>query len=164
MTSHGVGAAAQVAAALYNGSCDPLEAGTVLRARPGGYVRTDDPLEAALELHRPPDRIARAMAVFMAGDPDEIDNAGGYTGHTYAVEPRGVVERSDVQWITALQLCIEDGGDEAVVKDICAAYWRGAVCPIGEPVWEFRANSAAVVGELNEELDQADVAVKVAPR
>lgn len=132
---------------FYHGSADPIEVGTVLVPRGAAYEadwsRTD--FYPALERWRPADRLAHRDAVFLVGDVDDIDLAGGSTDWCLEVEPVGQVTRHDLNWSSRISCLIGDGHslDSDEVRAAAASYWAGEEHP-DESVWEYLVTGARV--------------------
>jgi hypothetical protein len=136
---------------FYHGSFDELAIGTVLEARPRGYVGSADPdLENLFERVRPEGCIPRQQAVFLVADPDLIDAAGGYTDFIYEVE--AVSPRShDLAWYTQAQILLDDG-DIPGAEEAARNYWDGVPYPKrSSSLIEYLVRSATVVAEFEED-------------
>lgn len=133
---------------FYHGSAVGIEPGVVLRPRGEAYVAdwgaTD--FHDALERWRPEGKLAHRDAVFMVGDVDDIDLAGGATDWCLEVTPVGEVTRHDLNWSSAISCLVGDGYavDSPEVRAAAESYWRGDPHP-DESVWEFMAAGAVVV-------------------
>ncbi len=90
----------------YHGSQSEFPVGFILSPQPDGYAALPDEdiaeVEKIVEQYRPPGKIPRNDAMFMVGDPDEIDAANGYDDFIYTVEPIGEVEASDLSWYSKI--------------------------------------------------------------
>lgn len=140
---------------LYHGSQEKFPVGFVLLPQSDGYVSSDDELiantEQILEAHRPATRLPRSKSVFMVGKPGEIDFAGGYLDFVYRVEPKGRVEKNDMDWYGQLSCVIWDSEYDPEATRLAEGYWSGK--PSDHPessLFEYRAQSATIV-ELVEE-------------
>ena len=137
----------------YHGSYDKLENGTILT--PGG-----DDYEASwggtsfygpLEKFRPPEKLAHKEGVFMVGDIDDVDVAGGATEYIYIVEPIGDVQKHDLNWGSEISGLMDNGKkpNDKEVKQAADNYWNG-VPHHNEQVWEYLAPRAKIVSVLDE--------------
>lgn len=133
---------------FFHGSHDPFEPDFLLAPRGAAYEadwKSTD-FYAALERHRPADRLAHAQAVFLVGDPDDVDLAGGSTEWCLEVEPVGAVTRHDLNWGSEVSSLVSDGHDidSRPVREAAEAYWRGDRHP-DESVWEYLCAGARVL-------------------
>ncbi len=149
----GVGAIKEATQKYYHGSYDKLENGTILT--PGG-----DDYEASwggtsfygpLEKFRPPEKLAHKEGVFMVGDIDDVDVAGGATEYIYIVEPIGDVQKHDLNWGSEISGLMDNGKkpNDKEVKQAADNYWNG-VPHHNEQVWEYLAPRAKIVSVLDE--------------
>ena len=138
---------------FYHGSYDKLDVDTVLT--PGG-----DDYESSwggtnfygpLEKFRPPEKLAHKEGVFMVGNDDDVDVAGGATDYVYVVEPIGEVQKHDLNWGSEISMLIDNGHtlNDPEVKEAAENYWNG-VPHHNEQVWEYLAPRAKIVGILDE--------------
>ena len=139
---------APIPARLYHGSATPFEPGFVLTPRGEEYEEnwggTD--FYAALERWRPDGATAHRDAVFLVGDPDDVDLAGGSTDWCLEVEPTGPVTRHDINWGSEISCLRGDGKgiEDPEVRRAALAYWAGEAHP-NESVWEYLAPGARVL-------------------
>ena len=131
----------------YHGSMDELTVGTVLTARDdyeNDWSNTD--FYAALERHRPPNKLSHKQSVFMVADPDDIDLAGGGTEYMFVVEPLGPIQKHDINWSSEISMLIGDGYgiDSPEVIKAATNYWNGVPHP-NESVWEYLTPSAKII-------------------
>jgi hypothetical protein len=136
----------------WHGSSARVAEGAALVPAPRGYAAAaaESPLERLVEERRPAGAISRAEAVFLVGDPGDVDAAGGYVDFVYEVEPAGAAERHDLAWYTEAQLRLEDG-DPAGAAACADAYWAGT--PFRDrrsSLFEWLCRSARVVREEPE--------------
>ena len=143
------------ATTYYHGSQSEFPVGFVLTPQPGGYATLPDEdiaeVEAIIERFRPTDKIPRSEAVFMVGNPDEIDQAGGYDDFVYTVEPVGKVEASDLSWYSKISVYWMDMTDDEK-QQLAEGYWSGEVFTDTEllggskhSLIEYRARGAKVL-------------------
>lgn len=133
---------------LYHGSSEELEIGTFLTKQEDGYVQTvGDPNENILEDMRPTDKISRFDAVFMVDDIELIDAVGGNIDYVYSVEPEGRVEKSDLAWMTEMDMV----DDMDTKREYAMNYWNGIPFHDEEmSAFEYRTTKAEVIS-LEEE-------------
>lgn len=142
----------------YHGSYDDLPIGTVLTPEKGNFVNTIQDFEMEshfkLEMFRPSGYISRNNAVYMCDNPEEVDLAGGANDHIYAVEPLGVVEQHDLNWMTEIDMIMDkyfnQGNPDAAVEEVEQAalnYWNG-VPHYNESVWEYLTPAAKIINEI----------------
>jgi hypothetical protein len=133
---------------FYHGSSEELDLETILTPQEDGYVQTiEDPNEDILEDMRPSDKISRHEAVFMVDDIDLIDAVGGYIDYVYSVEPEGKVEKSDLAWVTEMDMV----DDMDTKREYAMNYWNGI--PFHDDkmsAFEYRTTKAEVIS-LEEE-------------
>lgn len=155
---------------LYHGSRAEFPIGFVLQPQTDGYVTNDDAdeqhhmLEKALERYRPSQCISRFRAVFLIGDPQDIDNAGGYDDNVYECEPLGPVTKCNLSWYSeAYAICEheilsqQEAGqqgleyypdwEEAELKEYCENYWNG-IPHGGGDLYEYLTPSARVTNSV----------------
>jgi hypothetical protein len=157
---------------LYHGSHTLFPLGTILTPQAEGYVSrgSDDPMtdpahhmcERLLEKYRPEGCVARNEAVFLVSDPDDIDNAGGYSDHIYEVEPSSLVTKCNLHWYSELYLLCEhetasqaeakaQGRDwypdweEAEAREYADKYWTAVSSGTTSDLYEFLTPSAKVI-------------------
>lgn len=131
----------------YHGSSIELPVGTILRPRPGYEERwgnTD--FFGVLEMYRPPNKLSHAQSVFMVGDPDEVDLAGGGTEYLFTVVPLGPVQRHDLNYSSEISSLISLGFDidSPEIQDAAEDYWAGIESP-NEVLWEYLTPAAKIV-------------------
>ena len=125
----------------YHGTCSKFPDGFILKPQKAGYVQ----VEALMEKYRPLDKLSRFNSVFLVGNPDEIDSAGGYEDHIYEVQPIGKVEVSDLSWYSDLQ--IDSTDDEK--RTWALNYWNGVPYKNKEnSLIEYRAPQAKIIREI----------------
>jgi hypothetical protein len=138
---------------FYHGSYDELPVGTVLTPRGNDYESEwgGTHFYGALEKHRPPEKLAHKEGVFMVGNEEDIDLAGGATDYIYIVKPIGQVQRHDVNWGSQISMLVDDGAglNDPEVKQAADNYWNGVPFE-GDNVWEYIAPRAKIVGVLDE--------------
>ncbi len=133
---------------FYHGSSNKLPVVTVLTPRGDNYEKdwqhTD--FYDVLERYRPKDKLAHKNSVFMVGDPDDVDLAGGATDWLFTVKPLGPVQRHDLNWSSEISMLIGDGydSDSDEVKQAAVNYWKG-VPHYNENVWEYLTTSAEIL-------------------
>lgn len=132
---------------FYHGSSNQLEVGTRLvpsEKYAENWTNTD--FYSILEMYRPENKLAHKDAVFMVGDPDDIDLAGGSTEWCFEVIPEGTVTRHDLNWSSEISMLVSEGYPKDAVEIINAArnYWDGIPHP-NESVWEYLTTSAVIV-------------------
>lgn len=134
---------------FYHGSFDKLPVGTVLTPRGDDYEKDwqNTDFYAVLEQYRPKDKLSHKQSVFMVGDPDDVDLAGGATDWLFTVKPLGPIQKHDLNWSSEISLLIGDGyaADSDEVKEAASNYWKG-VPHYNESVWEYLTTSAEIVG------------------
>lgn len=143
---------------LYHGSANAVLLDTLLSGRGDAYERdwlvTD--FYSVLEMHRPENKLAHKNAVFLVGDPDDIDAAGGATDWCFEVLVKEVVSRHDLNWCTEISCLVSNGysAESTEVQDAALAYWEGREHK-DAPVWEYLTKVARVV--RCEPFDSFDV-------
>ena len=144
---------------FYHGSYDKFDVGQVLTPREDQYEKNWGPNNwyQALEEHRPPAYLQHSRSVFMVGNDDDIDVAGGATDYVYEVQPVGNVERHDLNWASEISYLFDAGHDENsdAIKEAALNYWKG-VPHHNESVWEYLAPEVKIVGVLEEGDMKAD--------
>lgn len=90
--------------------------------------------------------LAHRDAVFMIGDPNEVDIAGGGTEWIFEVTPHGPVSRHDLNWSSQISCLMGDGHTLSSPEVATAAnnYWNG-VPHHNENVWEYLTTSATII-------------------
>lgn len=145
---------------FYHGSYHKLPNGTVLNPDKGNFMGTftQDEMDShfKLEEFRPSKFISRDRAVYMCDNVDDLDNSGAATKHIYEVRPIGKVERHDLNWMSEIDLIMDEAWtngqqeDEETIEKVKQAalnYWNG-VPHINESVWEYLASSARIMREV----------------
>jgi hypothetical protein len=145
---------------LFHGSRHALEVGVKLAAK--GTNLLDDDIEDALEISRPPNKISRRSAVYMAASREALDLLALGTKHIYVVEPTETVSRHDHEWVNRLFSVFATSDDgRAVNPKLVAAlaqgywsgreYWSVARKPrvVHPPQIEYLAVGATVIGEAS---------------
>lgn len=142
---------------FYHGSFDStFEPGKVLRPRGDAYANdwSDTDFYDILEHYRPSDKLAHKDAVFMVGDEDDIDLAGGATDVIYEVEPIGPVQKHDLNWSSEISCLMsihgEEGRDRAEVRKAAENYWSGRPHH-DENVWEYLAPAMRILEKVYDE-------------
>lgn len=132
----------------FHGSRTAFETGFALSGRGDGYARDwgETDFYAVLERWRPVGAIAHAEAVFMVGDPDEVDLAGGATEWCLELAPCGQLDRHDMNWSSEISCLMSEGHavDSPEVRRAAQAYWAGEPHR-DENLWEYLARSAVVL-------------------
>lgn len=131
----------------FHGSMAQLDSGDTLTPR-SNYAENwgETSFYLALEHHRPEGMRGHKDAVFMCGDPDDVDLAGGGTEWMFEVIPSGSVNKHDLNWSSEVSRLISDGFDmfSPEVALAAANYWDGIPNP-NESVWEYTADSALII-------------------
>lgn len=146
----------------YHGSNTRLEVGDVLTSRGANYESDWEHTDfyAVLEQHRPSHMLPHRDAVFMVGDPDDVDLAGGGTEWIFHLEPFGQVSKHDLNWSSEISCLISDGHapDSDKVTTAALNYWSG-IPHHNESVWEYLARSAKIlqVGKFEDFEATADL-------
>ncbi len=145
---------------LFHGSYDnSFESGSILLARPDEYDKnwSGTDFYAILEHYRQTGKLAHKNAVFMVGDEDDIDLAGGSTDVIYEVEAIGPVQRHDLNWSSEISSLMsihgEAGRDHEDVQYAANAYWNG-IPHHDENVWEYLAPAMRVVEMIHDETSE----------
>ena len=137
----------------YHGSYDELPIGTVLTPGGDNYESSwgGTPFYGPLEKFRPPEKLAHKEGVFMVGDIDDVDVAGGATDFIYVVEPVGEVQKHDLNWGSEISGLMDDGmqPNDKEVKQAADNYWNGQPHD-NEQVWEYLAPRAKIVAVLDD--------------
>ena len=137
----------------YHGSHDKFEVGEILTPGEDDYEEGMENVEwyHILHQHRPMESRQHSWSVFMTGNEDDIDVAGGSTDYVYEVEPIGDVERHDINWASEISYLLDKGHDAESdeVKEAASNYWAGKPHH-NEQVWEYLAPKAKIVGVLDE--------------
>lgn len=133
---------------FYHGSGDKMNPGDVLTARGPLYESDwkDANFYAALERHRPADKLAHRDAVFMVCVVDDVDLAAGGPEYIFEVLPIGPVSKHDMNWSGEIACLISDGLDvnSDEVRQAARSYWVGNPSP-NETLWEYLASSAKIL-------------------
>ena len=144
---------------FYHGSHDQFEVGEILTPGEDEYEEGMENVEwyHVLHQHRPMESRQHSWSVFMTGNEDDIDVAGGSTDYVYEVEPIGDVERHDINWASEISYLLDAGHepDSDEIKEAAANYWAGKPHH-NEQVWEYLAPKAKIVGVLAEGDMKAD--------
>ena len=131
----------------YHGSMSHLLEGTVLTPR-DDYENDwkDTDFYKPLEIYRPKDQLAHNQSVFMCGNDEDVDLAGGGTEWLFVVQPLGIVQRHDVNWGSEISMLISDGFllNSPEIKKAAKNYWDG-VPHYNESVWEYLTPSARII-------------------
>lgn len=131
----------------YHGSMNELPVGTILTPREDyeeNWGATD--FYRVLELYKPKGMLSHKEAVFMVGDTDDIDLAGGGTEYIFHVQPLGKIEKHDVNWSSEISWLISDGYpiNHEKIKDAALKYWNG-IPHYNESVWEYLTPKAQIL-------------------
>jgi hypothetical protein len=133
----------------YHGSIDELPIGLMLKNQKDGYTSDEvvKDLESLFDKYKPKDKISRKEAVYLADNPDDIDNLGGYTDFIYEVNPLDEPEKSDLSWYSKVGSEMGDFFDideelSENVKEMLDNYWNGVASE--NPVWEYRVYNADI--------------------
>ncbi len=132
---------------FYHGSMDELPVGTTLKPRDDYEQRwSSTDFYAALERYRPANMLPHERAVFMVGDPDDVDLAGGGTEWLFTVKPLGPIQKHDLNWGSEISMLISDGHsiDSPEVKRAADNYWAGLPHQ-DESVWEYLTPAADII-------------------
>ena len=115
----------------YHGSYDNLPVGTILSPRDNYESNWGDTLfYSVLESQRPDNMLAHRDAVFMVGDIDDIDLAGGATNYIFHVKPIGPVSRHDLNWSSQISMLVSDDPDNiGAIIEAAKNYWAGVPHP-----------------------------------
>jgi len=132
---------------FYHGSMVKLPVGAILTPQDNyeeNWQHTD--FYAILETYRPSDMLGHKQAVFMCGNADDVDLAGGGTEWLFIVKPLGSIERHDVNWGSEISMLISDGhsSDSPDIIQAAKNYWDGTP-HVNEQVWEYLTPSAKVL-------------------
>lgn len=134
----------------FHGSELELDIGTIVTRPENRYVNLKEPYEAFLEATRPENMISRDEAVFMVDKEDDIDPAGGSTEFVYLVEPIGPVQSHDMNWLTEVQICLEDDDHDGAYLN-AKKYWSAEEYPFPENrLVEYLAKSFKVLELVTE--------------
>ena len=132
----------------YHGSSIALAVGTRMVGRGAVYEKAwaNTDFYSVLERYRPDTHPRHQDVVFMVGDPDDIDLAGGATDWCFELKAEGPVTRHDLNWSSEISCLISEGNspDDVAVRDAAIAYWSGLPHP-NESVWEYITPAASVV-------------------
>lgn len=130
---------------FYHGSMDHLAVGTILRPGPN-YEKhwSNTSFYAVLERYRPRHLLPHAQAVFLCGDPDDVDLAGGGTEWMFEVKPLGPLQKHDMNWSSAISGAVDDNSPEEILKELAENYWNGVPHPDGS-VWEYLVPNAEIL-------------------
>jgi hypothetical protein len=101
---------------------------------------------SVLEYYRPKDMLSHKNSVFMCGNDEDVELAGGGTEYLFVVEPLGKVERHDVNWSSEISVLMSDGLeiDDPEVIEAAANYWNGTP-HYNEQVWEYLTPFAKII-------------------
>ena len=132
----------------YHGSFNKLTVGTVLHGRKQEYEKDwgDNAWYQILHTHKPADMLHHRDAVFMVDNIDDMDVSGSPTEWIFTLQPLGVVEKHDMNWISEIESLLSEGkdkNDEEVIK-AAISYWNGTPHS-NERVWEYLTPSARIV-------------------
>ena len=99
-----------------------------------------------LKDNKPQNMISRTNAVFLVDNLDDVDLAGGSDHYIYEVLPIGTTEKHDINWISELEMLLEDEFENNQQQIIQAAknYWNG-VAHYNESVWEYLTLKAKII-------------------
>jgi hypothetical protein len=142
----------------YHGSIDELPIGLMLKSQKEGYTSDEvvQDLESLFDKYKPQNRISRKEAVYLADDPEEIDNLGGYNDYVYEVKPLDDPEKSDLSWYSKVNSAMGDFFDineelSEEVKEMLDNYWNGVASE--NPVWEYRVYNADIVLDIDNPIE-----------
>ena len=132
---------------FYHGSSDNLTVGTILVPRDKDYESDwkDTGFYGILEKYRPVGMIAHKDAVFMCGNDDDLDCAGGGTDYVFTLQPLGPVEKHSFNWGSDIN-CLSENSvkNAALIEEAAKNYWQG-VPHHSEDVWEYLTTSAKIL-------------------
>ena len=132
---------------FYHGSMVELPVGTVLAARDNyeeNWSSTD--FYHILEKYRPENMLSHKESVFMVGNDEDVDLAGGGTEFLFTVKPLGPIQKHDVNWSSEISMLVSDGYDidSEGIKKAAMNYWNG-VPHYNEQVWEYLTTKAEIL-------------------
>lgn len=132
---------------FYHGSMTELPVGTILKPNVNyeeNWSTTD--FYAVLEHYRPKDMLCHKNSVFMCGNDEDVDLAGGGTDYLFVVEPLGKIEKHDLNWSSEISMLISDGLkiDDPKVIEAARNYWNGTP-HYNEQVWEYLTPFAKII-------------------
>jgi hypothetical protein len=132
---------------FYHGSIIYLPVGTILTPRDDyeeNWGHTD--FFKALELYRPDSMLSHTQSVFMVGNDDDIDLAGGGIEYVFTVEPLGKVQKHDINWSSEISMLVSDGCkiDDPKIISAANSYWEGKP-HYNESVWEYLTPKAKIL-------------------
>lgn len=129
----------------YHGSHIKLPPGFILTGRGSDYEiswsNTD--FYQILEKYRPEDKIAHKEAVFMCGNDDDIDCAGGGTEWVFTLRADGPVEKHDINWTSSISCALSENAEEKDIRELAYNYWSGV--PSEDPLWEHLTRQATII-------------------
>jgi len=83
--------------------------------------------------------------VLLADSPANVKAMGMPTNRIYACTPIGTIQRSDLRWWHLIRKSLSDNpSEQQLLAEWVAQYWTGNECPVGKPIWEFRAEAAEI--------------------
>ena len=103
-----------------------------------------NPFYEKLLFYKPSNRLGNHDSVFMCDNIDDIDNAGGATNYIYRVKPIGNMEKHDVNWMSEMDIALEEERSIDEIKKIAYNYWNG-VPHFNENVWEYVSPRAEIM-------------------
>lgn len=132
---------------FYHGSMKYLPVGTILTPRDNyesNWGHTD--FYKILEKYRPKNMLSHSQSVFMVGNDEDIDLAGGGTEYVFIVEPLDKVQKHDMNWSSEISMLISDGHkiDDPKVIEAANSYWNGNP-HYNESVWEYLTTKAKIL-------------------
>jgi hypothetical protein len=132
---------------FYHGSMIELPVGTILKPNDnyeGNWSNTD--FYEVLERYRPKGMLSHKNSVFMCGNDEDVDLAGGGTEYLFIVNPIGKIEKHDVNWSSEISGLISEGLkiDDPRVIDAANNYWSGNP-HYNEQLWEYLTPLAKII-------------------
>lgn len=132
----------------YHGSNVYLSPKTILTPRFQEYENEwgNTDFYKVLEKYRPINLLSHKESVFMVGDPDDIDLAGGGTEYIFTVKPLGPIQKHDMNWSSEISSLISEGYDinSKEIIDAANKYWNGTPHH-DENVWEYLTTKALII-------------------
>jgi hypothetical protein len=132
---------------FYHSSANELDVGTILTGRGSDYDRDWGyvPFFEVLERYRPANKLSHRDAVFMVGNEDDLDSAGGSTEYVFTLKALGSVSKHDMNWSSRIASMVDDGldYDDTRIKQAAEKYWSGE--PTDDPLWEYLTTKAEIL-------------------
>ena len=136
----------------YHGSFDKMPVGTILIPQ-SGYKQKwgGNQFYRILEQYRPPNMLSHNNAVFMVGNLEDVDVAGGADHFIYEVRPLGLVQKHDVNWSSEIDVLSDDDGPdkEKALRIAALHYWNGDP-HYNESVWEYLTPKAQIIALVED--------------